>query len=150
MKIKSLKIRNYKVFREVMVNDIPNMAIFLGKNGVGKTIFFDVFGFLHDCLSSNAKAALAKRGGFKEVVSREQGGDIEFVIKFRPAEDEPLITYEVSIGLDEKGKAVVKKEILRFRRGQKGSSWKVLDFSYGEGIAAEGKLNSYEDVNLAT
>ena len=61
-----------------------------------------------------------------------------------------MITYEVSIGLDESGKAVVKKETLRFRRGQKGSPWKVLDFSYGEGIAAEGKLNSYEDVNLAT
>lgn len=150
MKIESLKIRNYKVFRNVEINDIPNMAIFLGKNGVGKTTFFDVFGFLHDCLNSNVKAALAKRGGFKEVVSREQNGDIAFVIKFRPAVDEPLITYEVSIGLDDMGKAVVKKEILRFRRGQKGSPWKVLDFSYGEGIAAEGKLNSYQDVNLAT
>lgn len=150
MKIESLKIHNYKVFRNVEINDIPNMAIFLGKNGVGKTTFFDVFGFLHDCLNSNVKAALAKRGGFKEVVSREQSGDIGFVIKFRPAVDEPLITYEVSIGLDDTGKAVVKKESLRFRRGQKGSPWKVLDFSYGEGIAAEGKLNSYQDVNLAT
>lgn len=60
--------------------------------------------------------------------------------------DEPLITNEISIGVDDINKAVVKKEILRFRRGQKGSPWKVLDFSYGEGIAAEGKLNSYEDV----
>lgn len=150
MKIESLKIQNYKVFRNVEVRDIPNMAVFLGKNGVGKTTFFDVFGFLHDCLNSNVKSALAKRGGFREVISRDQTGDIEFTIKFRPSLDEPLITYEVSIGLDELGKAVVKKETLRFRRGQKGSPWKVLDFSYGEGIAAEGKLNSYKDVNLAT
>lgn len=150
MKIESLKICNYKVFKSVEVKDIPNMAIFLGKNGAGKTTFFDVFGFMHDCLNSNVKTALAKRGGFREVVSREQSEDIQFVIKFRPSEDEPLITYEISIGVDEKNKAVVKKEILRFRRGQKGSPWKVLDFSYGEGIAAEGKLNSYADVNLAT
>ncbi len=150
MKIESLKIQNYKVFRNVEVRDIPNMAVFLGKNGVGKTTFFDVFGFLHDCLNSNIKSALAKRGGFREVISRDQTGDIEFTIKFRPSLDEPLITYEVSIGLDELGKAVVKKETLRFRRGQKGSPWKVLDFSYGEGIAAEGQLNSYKDVNLAT
>lgn len=150
MKIESLKIQNYKVFRDVEVRDIPNMAVFLGKNGVGKTTFFDVFGFLHDCLNSNVKSALAKRGGFREVISRDQTGDIEFTIKFRPSLDEPLITYEVSIGLDELGKAVVKKETLRFRRGQKGSPWKVLDFSYGEGIAAEGQLNSYKDVNLAT
>ncbi len=150
MKIESLKISNYKVFREVEIKDIPNLAVFLGKNGTGKTTFFDVFGFLHDCLNSNVRTALAKRGGYKEVVSREQLGDIEFVIKFRPAENEPLITYEISIGLDGQGKAVVKKEILRLRRGQVGSPWKVLDFSMGEGIAAKGKLSSYEDVSLAT
>lgn len=150
MKIESLKIHNYKVFKDVLVEDIPNMAVFLGKNGVGKTTFFDVFGFLHDCLSSNVKTALAKRGGFKEVMSRDQDGDINFVIKFRPSKDEPLITYDLSIGLDNHNKAVVKKEILRFRRGQKGAPWKVLEFSFGEGLAAEGKLNSYKDVNLAT
>ena len=150
MKIESLEIHNYKVFRNVTIKDLPNMAVFLGKNGVGKTTFFDVFGFLHDCLNSNVKAALAKRGGFKEVLSRDQSGDISFVIKFRPSKDEPLITYELSIGLDEQNKAVVKKEILRFRRGQKGAPWKVLEFYSGEGLAAEGKLNSYEDVNLTT
>lgn len=150
MKIESLKIHNYKVFRDVEIKDISNLAVFLGKNGVGKTTFFDVFGFLHDCLGSNVKAALAKRGGFREVISREQDGDIEIEIKFRPSEDEPLITYEIAIGLDEMQKAVVKKEILRFRRGQKGAPWKILDFAYGEGVAAAGTLNSYEDVNLAT
>ena len=150
MKIESLEIHNYKVFRNVTIKDLPNMAVFLGKNGVGKTTIFDVFGFLHDCLNSNVKAALAKRGGFKEVLSRDQSGDISFVIKFRPSKDEPLITYELSIGLDEQNKAVVKKEILRFRRGQKGAPWKVLEFYSGEGLAAEGKLNSYEDVNLTT
>lgn len=150
MKIESLKIHNYKVFKDVEVRDIPNLAVFLGKNGTGKTTFFDIFGFLHDCLNSNVRTALVKRGGYKEVISREQEGDIEFAIKFRPAEEEPLITYEISIGLDGMGKAVVKKEVLRFRRGQKGSPWKVLDFSMGEGIAAKGKLSSYEDVSLAT
>lgn len=45
MKIESIKIHNYKVFKDVEVKDISNMAVFLGKNGVGKTTFFDVFGF---------------------------------------------------------------------------------------------------------
>ena len=81
MRIESLKIHNYKVFQNAEIKDIPNLAVFLGKNGVGKTTFFDIFGFLHDCLESNVKAALAKRGGFREVVSREQSGDIEIGIK---------------------------------------------------------------------
>ena len=47
MRIESIKVQNYRVFQNVEVNNIPNMAVFLGMNGVGKTTFFDVFGFLH-------------------------------------------------------------------------------------------------------
>ena len=150
MKIEFIKIINYKVFQNVEVRDIPNLAVFLGKNGSGKTTFFDVFGFIHDCLNSNVRIALAKRGGYKEVVSRgHEGEDISFEIKFRSSAEEPLVTYELSICMQDMRRAVVKKEILRFRRGKKGSPWKVLDFSYGEGIAADGELKTYEDVRLA-
>ena len=60
MKIESLIIQNYKVFRNVRIDDIPSLAVFLGKNGAGKTTFFDVFGFLHDCLITNVSAAISK------------------------------------------------------------------------------------------
>lgn len=149
MKIESLSVKNFKVFKDTQIENIPNFAVFLGKNGVGKSTFFDIFGFLHDCLAGNVNSALARRGGFREVVSREQEGEIEFEIKFRPSENEPLTTYELSIGLGERKLPVVKREILRLRRGQKGAPWKVLEFYDGEGFAAEGELNSYEDVKSA-
>lgn len=150
MLIESIKVKNYRVFQDIEVNDIPGMAVFLGMNGVGKTTFFDVFGFLHDALQSNIRAALAKRGGFSEVISRGQKGDIEFEIKFRPSEKEPLITYQIVICLDENNKPALKKEVMRFRRGQTGAPWKILEFEFGEGVAAEGELIRYEDVQLAT
>ena len=149
MQIESIKIHNYKVLKDVEVKDISNMAVFLGKNGVGKTTFFDVFGFLHDCLIGNVKTALARRGGFNEVISRNQEGTIDFEIKFRAKETEPLIIYQLSIGLDERKFPVVSSEILKFRRGSKGQPWKVLDFKNGEGIAIEGVLNTNEDVTNA-
>lgn len=150
MKIESITIKNYKIFQKAEVKDIPGMAVFLGKNGSGKTTFFDIFGFLHDCLNGNVKSALAKRGGYDEVVSRDHNGeDISFTIKFRPASDEPLMTYELSVGQDERKRAVVKKEVLRMRRGEKGAPWKILEFESGVGVAASGELNSYEDVRLA-
>lgn len=148
MKIESLEIHNFKVFRDVKIGNITNLAVFVGKNGVGKTTFFDVFGFLHDCLSGNIRSALAKRGSFKEVISRNAEGDIRFIIKFRAEGIDPLITYEVSIGLDN-GMPVVKREILRMRRGQYGAPWKVLDFACGKGVAASGILNNYKDVRLS-
>ena len=150
MRIETVKIKNFKVFRDVEITNIPNMAVFLGMNGVGKTTFFDVFGFLNDCLSKNVKTALATRGGFSEVISREQSGDIEFFIQFRPATDEPRITYELSIGLDDKKQPVIPKEIMRFRRGQRtGAPWKILEFSQGEGYAVSGEVKTYEDVQNA-
>ena len=149
VQIESLRIRNFRVFNDIQVENIPQMAVFMGQNGAGKTTFFDMFGFLHDCLNNNVRSALAKRGGFAEVISRDQTSDMQFEIKFRPSPNEPVITYELTIGLSEKQIPVVKKEVMRFRRGQHGAPWKILDFSYGEGVAAEGELQSYEDVQIA-
>lgn len=146
MRIEYLRIRNFRVFNDVRIENIPQMAVFLGKNGAGKTTFFDIFGFLHDSLNSNVRSALAKRGGFQEVISREQNDDIHFEVKFRPSPNEPMITYELTIGLNENCVPIVKKEVMRFRRGPHGAPWKILDFANGIGEAVEGDLDSYEDV----
>ena len=149
MRIETLRITNYKVFRNVSIDNIPNMAVFLGMNGVGKTTLFDVFGFLNDCLSKNVKSALAARGGYSEVISREQTGNIEFFIQFRQTADDPLITYELSIGLDKSSLPVIVKEIVRIRRGQYGAPSKILDFAFGEGIAYIGEFKTREDLKNA-
>jgi len=88
MKIESVRLKNYKVFRDASVADLPSMCVFLGANGTGKSTFFDAFGFLSDALKNNVTTAINRRGGFKEVISRDQSGSIEFEIKFRnTAED---------------------------------------------------------------
>lgn len=135
MKIEALRLKNYKVFKELRLNDLPNMAVFLGANGVGKSTLFDVFGFLHDALINNIRSALMKRGGFKEVISREQKGPIEIEIKFRPEPGEPLVTYELHIDLDKEGVPGVAREILKYRRGGHGKPWHFLDFTFGKGTA---------------
>ena len=140
MKIESLYIKNYKIFKEASLKDIPNMAVFLGANGSGKSTLFDVFGFLHDALIDNVRAAITKRGGYREVVSRGEKGPIEFEIKFRPKPGEPVVTYDLIIGLDKKGIPVVKREILKYRRGQKGKPWHFLDFSEGIGVAITNEM----------
>lgn len=138
MRIEKLKIRRFKVFNDAEVRDLPNMCVFLGANGSGKSTLFDVFGFLSDSLNSNVRAAVNKRGGFKEVISRDQKGDIEFEIKFRneavEGKKQPLITYRLKIGI-KSHIPIVKSEVLAYRRGQKGQPWRFLDFKNGEGVA---------------
>lgn len=138
MKIEKLRIKNFKTLKDVEIKDLPNMCVFLGANGTGKTTLFDVFGFLSDALKNNVKTSLNKRGGFAEVISRDCSGDIEFEIKFRnepvDGKKQPLITYELSIGLKNK-QPIVTKEVLSYRRGQTGKPYKFLDFSDGVGNA---------------
>lgn len=135
MKIEGLRLKNFKLFKDLKITELPDMVVFLGANGSGKSTLFDAFGFLHDSLTDNVRAAFTKRGGFKEVVSRGQKGPIEFEIKFRPEPGEPLVTYELHIDLDDNGLPVVSRELLKYRRGQKGAPWHFLDFSYGAGTA---------------
>lgn len=149
MRIESLEIHNFKSLQNVKLKNLPGMAVFVGRNGTGKTTLFDVFGFLNDAFVHDVKIALQARGGFKEVISRGQSGDISFIIQFRPNKDEPLITYELSIGLNEKNLPVVKTEILKFRCGSKGSPWRVLEFHEGKGFAAEGELTDYASAKEA-
>ncbi|MCC7430844.1 AAA family ATPase [bacterium] len=139
MKIESMKIKNFKVFKDVTISNLPEMAVFLGAHGSGKTTFFDVFGFLSDALQTNVTIALNKRGGFQEVISRGVKNEkIEFEIKFRNTEKKgvfaPIVTYSLEIEF-EKGKACVSREVLKYRRGKKGKPWHFLDFSNGEGSA---------------
>ncbi|MDI9348735.1 MAG: AAA family ATPase [Candidatus Symbiobacter sp.] len=150
MKIESLSIRNYKAFRDVQLKNLPAMCVFVGKNGVGKSTLFDVFNFLQDCLRDNVRHALNKRGGFNEVISRDQTGNIAFEIKFREKFDDgskPLITYSLEIGLDG-NRAVVKRELLKYRRTESGKPWHFLDFKNGQGIAIENESDYSKSTNL--
>ncbi|KQB43346.1 SMC domain protein [Flavobacterium daejeonense] len=139
MKIEKIRIKNFKVYQDTEIRDLPNMCVFLGANGTGKSTLFEVFGFLSDALKSNVKTALNKRGGYKEVYSRNGVGDIEIEIKFRnpdvDGKKQPLITYELSVCLGETNMPVVSKEVLSYRRGQYGKPYKFLEFVKGKGNA---------------
>ncbi|SMF97049.1 Predicted ATPase [Methylomagnum ishizawai] len=133
MQIEAIEIRNYRVFRQVVIKDLPRLTALVGPNGSGKTTLFDVFSFLKDALTHNIAKAVSKRGGFRELVSRGEAGPIFIAIKFRET-GKRLATYELSIAND-KGLPVVEREILKFRRGQHGKPWHFIDFSRGHGVA---------------
>jgi predicted ATPase len=133
MKIEKISIKNFKVFKNVVFNNLGSMTVLVGANGTGKSTFFDVLGFLKDALFYNVSVALSRRGGFKEVISRGVDDNIEIEIKFREPSGK-LATYFLSIGQKDK-KPIILREILKFRRGKKGQPWHFLDFKEGIGKA---------------
>lgn len=133
MQIEAITIRNYRLFKEAAFDDLPRFVVVVGPNGSGKSTLFDVLSFLKDALTQNVAVAVAKRGGFRELVSRGSDGPIGITVKFRETSGR-LATYQLEIGNAE-GKPVVEREVLKFRRGQYGKPWHFVDFSRGRGSA---------------
>ena len=154
MRIERIELRNYRAFRHAVLTDLPNMAVVVGANGSGKSTLFDVFTFLKDSLSGNVTAAVARRGGFRELVSRGEQGPVGITIKFRETGGK-LATYFLEVA-QEAGRAVVQREVLRYRRGQRGKPWHFVDFRRGAGTAVtnesvygqEGAVEKREEYTL--
>jgi predicted ATPase len=133
MQIESIEIRNYRLFKDAKLTELPRMTVVVGANGSGKSTLFDAFSFLKEALTQNVAQAVARRGGFQELVSRGEKGPIGLTVKFRESGGR-LATYQLDIA-SEGGRTVVEREILKFRRGQYGQPWHFVDFSRGKGTA---------------
>jgi len=147
MKIESIRLQNFKAFQNIHVKDLPAFLIVVGANGSGKSTLFDVFGFLHDCLKTNVRQALDKRGRFREVLSRGCNPEMDTILielqyRMKISGIDRLVTYSLEIA-EMSGQPVVHRELLRYKRGRYGSPYHFLDFSKGEGYA----ITNEEDFN---
>ena len=155
MKIETLRVKNFKVYQDMKIANLPSLCVFLGKNGTGKTTLFKVFAFLKECLATNVRTALNKEGGrngFREVLSRnapDQAIEIEIQLRMEITGKERLVTYKLEICLDEREQPYVSREVLRYKRGEYGSPYHFLDFSMGSGYAIKNEEDfSKEDTEL--
>jgi len=152
MQIESIRIKNYRLFRDVTLEKLPRLCVLVGANGTGKSTFFDVFSFLKDALSTNVTKALNKRGGWEEVVSRGcENEPIEIILKFRlKISGKPrLVTYTLQVSLGPNRQPQVERETLSYKRGSKGYPFSFLDFKKGKGQAISNEGNfSIPDTKL--
>lgn len=137
MKIVSIKIKNYRMFKNIHIRNIPPFCVIIGANGTGKSTLFDIFVFLRDALKNNIRQALQIRGGYREIITRgQEQEDIEIELQFRMniLDTERLVTYILIIGQNN-NRPVIKREILRYKRGEHGKPFHFLDFQLGQGYA---------------
>ena len=83
MIITSLRLKNFKMFRDIHIRDVPSFMVLVGANGTGKTTFFDALRFLRDCVLLDVQTACNVRGGIKQIVNRGTPNEpIEIEIAF--------------------------------------------------------------------
>jgi predicted ATPase len=148
MKLESIRLKKFKSFKDVRIDNIPKMCVFVGANGTGKTTLFNVFSFLKDALTDNINVALTKLGGgrgFQEVISRNSTGAIAIELKFRTDDKSPLVTYALEIN-EPDGKPIIEKEILQYRRDRTSQNLRLLDFSQGKGLAVINEPDESADI----
>ncbi len=141
MRIEQIRLKNFKTFQNVTVKDIQPFTVLVGANGSGKSSFFDVFGFLRDCLRDNVRTALTKRGGFREVITRGHEGEsilielkLRMPLKIENTTSERTVTYFIEIASN-KNEISVAREQLRYTRFGGGQPFRFIDFRDGTGSA---------------
>jgi predicted ATPase len=157
-KIEGIRVKNFRVLKDVTLGRLWNqqksepltpMTVVIGKNGVGKSTLFDVFGFLADALKFGVEEAcdLRGRGGFGKIRSQGQKGAIEFEIYYKEDGNARPITYEMSINADDSGRPFVQKERLRQRRKNQTSGWpfSFLILENGKGMVWKGEGKKIEE-----
>ena len=132
MQIEQIQVKNYGVLRNAKLTLPSPLTVIVGANGAGKSTLFDVFAFLKDALAGNVASAIARRGGFRQLVSRGEDGPISITIKFRES-DGCLATYLLEVA-HEQSRVVVAKEVLHYRKGR-GRLWTFVNFSRGRGVS---------------
>lgn len=138
--IESLKVRNFRMLRDVELMELTPLTVLVGPNGSGKSTLLDVFDFLRDCFARDLRYAWDKRGGIQEIRSRDSSGPVEIRIQYREKPKSSPITYHLSIDEIE-NEPVVIREWMEQSPKKNGRKIRFLNFNKGLGNA-EGSVNT--------
>jgi predicted ATPase len=149
MRVESIRLKNFRAFRDIHMRDIPGFCVLIGANGTGKSTLFSVFAFLRDVMTTNVTEALGRLGGsrgFQEVRSRNSEGPIEIELQIRAelGQQQKVITYSLQLA-EEGGRPIVEREILMYPRGSDGRPWSLIDFRRGTGDAVTNEMETVSD-----
>ncbi len=143
-RIEYLRVQNYRTLHNLELKKITPLTVFLSPQGSGKSTIFDVFAFLSECCTYGLRKAWEKRGGFRELRTRDTEGNIVFELKYREKKKLPLITYHLAIAEDKTG-PYVAEEWLEWKIRQRGRNFRFLDFKKGEGKVITGEMPGEKD-----
>ncbi|MEV7095673.1 AAA family ATPase [Amycolatopsis sp. NPDC051045] len=144
--IERLRIRNYRVLRDVELNGLTPVTALLGPNGSGKSTVFDALDFLAEALRSGLRLAWEQRGGAADIVTHGAAGPVEIELTCRV--EDAVGEYRLVIEHDDDVPVVAEEKLTWQSKGAEAPS-ETLDFRGGTGrVTGLGAVG--EQVVLAT
>ena len=138
-RIEALKVKNFRVLKDVELTDMTPFTVLLGPNGSGKSTIFDVFAFLSECFETNLGNAWFRRGGIANIRSRGARGPVKIEIRYKETGKKASpITYRLSIN-EQDGRPKVVEESLQWSRMERGRPYNFLKVQNGRGEIVSGK-----------
>ncbi|WP_328649718.1 AAA family ATPase [Amycolatopsis sp. NBC_00348] len=144
--IERLRIRNYRVLRDIELDGLTPVTALLGPNGSGKSTVFDALDFLSESFRGGLRTAWEERGGAADIVTHGAAGpvEIELTCNVEGAMGEYRLVIE-----HEDDEPVVAEEKLTWRPAGAEAPTEALDIRGGTGkVAGLGAIG--EQLVLAT
>ncbi|WP_328458507.1 AAA family ATPase [Amycolatopsis sp. NBC_00438] len=142
--IERLRIRNYRVLRDIELDGLTPVTALLGPNGSGKSTVFDALDFLADSLRGGLRTVWEERGGAADIVTHGAAGPVEIELTCRiedavgryrlviEHDDDVPVVAEEKLTWQPEG-AEAPYDLLHFRRGAGGvaraSAWELIELS---------------------
>ena len=94
-----LRLKNWRSLRDVVIDDLTPITVFIGANSAGKSNILDALYFLRDCSQRGVVRAVQERGGMHKIhtlgMSRQAPIEIEFTYRNRIGE--LALTYKLTL-----------------------------------------------------
>jgi predicted ATPase len=152
-RIERLQIQNFRALRDVEFKAITPLTILLGPNGSGKSTVFDVFAFLAECFTDGLRRAVSSRGDgtLRDLRSRDSAGPIALELTYREGfagrERPSAISYHLEID-EERGRPIVVREWMRWKRQNDGAPFRFLDYARGHGSVITGEVPEDQHIKV--
>ena len=143
--IERIRIRNYRVLRDVELDGLTPVTALLGPNGSGKSTVFDALGFLADSFRRGLRPAWEQRGGATDIVTHGAAGPVEIEVTCRV--EDAVGEYRLAIEYDD-DVPVVSEERLAWQPEGAEAPFVALQFRRGVGVVA--RAGAWESIELAS
>ena len=140
-------MKRFRALRDLSLTNLTPLTALLGPNGSGKSTVFDVFAFLAEIFETGLRPAWERRGRARELKTRGEDGPVEIEIAYRERPRTPLITWHLEVEED-RGRPVVKREWLRWKRRRYGRPFRFLDHAAGKGTVVSGEAPDETDTRI--